>query len=106
MLPVVPDSVHSGVPTFAGSPIGPGLASVDVSTSEGGVKTSDTEDVEDVLAAGGFVSEPHAVSVITNDAAQATSATEEGTREEFTVVTLQMHYAACARWPCDVGNGS
>jgi hypothetical protein len=43
---------------------------------EGGVDTSETEDE---LAAGGSVSEPHAASAMTNDAAQATSATEEGT---------------------------
>jgi hypothetical protein len=52
---------------------------------EGGVKTSETEDVEDVLADEVFVSELHAASVMTNDAAQATSATEEQTRDEFTV---------------------
>ncbi|BBZ60577.1 hypothetical protein MMON_18780 [Mycolicibacterium monacense] len=37
------------------------------------------------------VSEPHAASVTTNDAAQVTSATEEGRRSEFTVVTVQPH---------------
>ncbi len=35
------------------------------------------------------MSEPHAASVRANDAAQATTATEEGTREEFMLVTLQ-----------------
>jgi len=35
----------------------------------------------------------HAASVMTNDAVQATSATIEDTREEFTDVTLQAHRA-------------
>ena len=39
------------------------------------------------------ISEPHAASVMVNDAAQATSATEEDTRGDFTAVTLQPHYA-------------
>jgi hypothetical protein len=95
-LPVAPDSVHSGVPPLAGGAVGHALASVAVSAMEGGVNTSETEDE---LAAGGSASEPHAASVITNDAAQATSATEEGTREEFTVVTLQPHYAVFAGGP-------
>jgi hypothetical protein len=95
-LPVAPDSVHSGVPSLAGAAVGHALASVAVSAMEGGVNTSETEDE---LAAGGFVSEPHAASVTMNDAAQATSATEEGTREEFTVVTLQPHYAVLAGDP-------
>ncbi|KUI36912.1 hypothetical protein AU195_16740 [Mycobacterium sp. IS-1496] len=37
------------------------------------------------------VSEPHAASVMTSDAAHATTATEEGIRSEFTVVTVQPH---------------
>jgi hypothetical protein len=45
--------------------------------------------VEVLLADGVLVSEPHAASVRTIDAAQAASATVEGTREEFTVATLQ-----------------
>ena len=44
-------------------------------------------------------SEPHAASVMVNDAAQATSATEEDTREEITAVTLQPHYAVVPRSP-------
>jgi hypothetical protein len=90
-LPVVPDSVHSGVPPFAGAAIGHGLASVDVSTSEGGENTSETEDVGvDEVS----VSEPHAASVMTSDAAQATSETEEETRDEFTVRHATSHIAA------------
>ena len=91
-LPVVPDSVHSGVPPFAGAAIGHGLASVDVSTIEGGENTSETEEevgVDEVSA-----SDPHAASVMTSDAAQATSATEEETRDEFTVRHATSHIAA------------
>jgi hypothetical protein len=44
-----------------------------------------------VLAADAVSVAEHAASVITNDAAQATSATIEDTREEFTDVTLQAH---------------
>ena len=61
----------------------------------GGENTSDTEDVvvddDDVS-----VSDPHAASVRINDAEQATSATEEDTREKFTVVTLQLRCTAVA----------
>ena len=45
------------------------------------------------------VSEPHAASVMTNDAAQAMSATEEVTRKEFTVVTLPRRHAVFAGSP-------
>jgi hypothetical protein len=68
--------------------MGQGLGSVDVCTIEGGEKTSETE--EDVVVDAVSVSEPHAASVMTSDAAQATNATEEDTREKFTVVTLQL----------------
>ena len=95
-LPVAPGSVHSGVPAVAGAAVGHALASVAVSAIEGGVNTSETGDE---LAAGGSVSEPHAASAITNDATQATSATEEGTREGFTVVTLQPRHAVLAGDP-------
>jgi hypothetical protein len=54
-------------------------------------------DPEDVLADGVFLSELHAASVMTADAAQTMSATEEYTREEFTVVTLH---------PCWTGGAS
>lgn len=63
---------------------------------EGGVNRSETGDE---LAGEASVSEPHAASVRTKDAAQATSATEEDTREEFTAVTLQPYYAAVASSP-------
>ncbi|WP_235625366.1 hypothetical protein [Mycolicibacterium neworleansense] len=42
------------------------------------------------------VSEPHAASAMVNDAAQATSATEEGTRKEFMHVTLQPGFPVLA----------
>ena len=45
--------------------------------------------VEDVLAAGVVVSEPHAASVMAIDAVQAANATAEGRREKVTVATLQ-----------------
>src|ERR1700716_2303462 len=92
-LPVIPDSVHSGVPPFAGAVIGHGLAWVAVSASEGGENTPETEDVgvEEVCAA-----EPHAASVMTSDAAQA-SATDEETRYEFTVRHATSHIAALFR---------
>jgi hypothetical protein len=95
-LPVAPDNVHSGVPALAGAAVGHVPASVAVCSMGGGVNTSETEDE---LAAGGFVSEPHAASARTSDAAQAMSATEEGTREEITAVTLQPHYAAMTGAP-------
>ena len=98
-LPVAPDSVHSGVPAAAGIADGQVLASVAVCLMEGGVNTSAAEDE---LAAGGFVSEPHAASVRTNDAAQAMSATVIGTRDEFTVVTLQPHYAVLTGAPAQL----
>ena len=94
-LPVAPGSVHSGVPPFSGAAVGHALAAVAVSVTE----DATTSATEGVLADEGSVSEPHAASVMTNDAAQATSATEEDTREEFTVVTLQPHYAALAGSP-------
>jgi hypothetical protein len=53
-----------------------------------------TSAIEGVLGDEASVSEPHAASVRANDAAQATSATEEVTREEFTVVTLPRRHAA------------
>jgi hypothetical protein len=95
-LPVAPASVHSGAPPLVGAAVGHVLASVAVSAMEGGV---DTTEVEDELAAGGFVSEPHAASVMTSDAAQAMSATEERTRGQFIVVTLQRYHAALGDGP-------
>jgi hypothetical protein len=53
-------------------------------------------DPEDVLADGVVLLEPHAASVMTAVAAQATSATEEYARKEFTVVTLHPRHATAA----------
>jgi len=57
-----------------------------MSVIAGGVNTSETGD-DDVVADGASVSDPHAASVMTNDAAQAAIATE-AIRGKFTVVTL------------------
>ena len=86
-LPVVPGSDQSSVPPFCGAVVGHAPTGVGVSVAEDPT-ISATEGVpaDDVSA-----SEPHAASVITNDAAQPTSATEEDTRE-FTVVTLEPRY--------------
>lgn len=71
-FPVLPASVHSGVPAPCGAAVGHPLVVA------GGSAGAD-------LAS---VSEPHATSVTTNEAAQAASATDGYTREEFTVATL------------------
>jgi len=94
-LPEVPVSVHSGVPPFAGAAVGHVAAAAGVSVTED-VTTSATEGV---LVDEVSVPEPHAASVMRSDAAPATSATEEGTREKFTVVTLQPRHAVLADSP-------
>jgi NAD(P)-dependent dehydrogenase (short-subunit alcohol dehydrogenase family) len=66
-LPVVPGSVHLGVPPLCGTAVGHVLAAVSVSVGGGG------------LADAVSVFEEHAPSVMTNDAAQPTSATEYAT---------------------------
>lgn len=90
-LPVAPVSVHSGVPPLPGAAVGQVPPAVAASV-EGGVAASVTEgvpaDAEDVLADGPVFSELHAASVITAEAAQPTSATDEYTRKDFTAVTL------------------
>jgi len=68
-LPVLPGSVQSGATPLSGIAVGHVPAADAVSVAE------------------------HAASVMTNDAVQATSATIEDTREEFTDVTLQAHRA-------------
>jgi hypothetical protein len=93
-LPVAPGTVHSGVPPVAGAAVGQPLNGAAGSVTED-VATSATDG--DVADAGSVVSEPHAASVIANDAAQATSPTEEGTRENFMVVTLQPRCVAPSR---------
>jgi hypothetical protein len=52
-----------------------------------------------VLADGVVLWELHAASVMTADAAQATSATEVFIRKEFTIVTLHPHHAILASSP-------
>jgi hypothetical protein len=101
-LPVAPVSVHSGVPPLPGAAVGQVLSAVATSV-EAGVTASVTEgvpaDPEDVLADGVVLSELHAASVMTADAAQTTSATEEYTRKEFTIVTLHPHHAILVNGP-------
>lgn len=92
MLPVVPDNVHSGALSVARA-VGHVLAGVAIAV----VDDPAASVPEDVLADWVSVSELHAASVRTNDAAQAMSRAGEDAREEFTVVTLQPDYATCAR---------
>jgi hypothetical protein len=53
------------------------------------VNTSEGVPADDELADEFSVSDPHAASVTTRDAAQAAMATEEDPREKFTVATVQ-----------------
>jgi hypothetical protein len=71
-----------------GGPLGAGLTA--------SVKAGVLADPEDVLADGVVLSELHAANVMTADAAQTASATEEYTREGFTVVTLHPRPATTA----------
>lgn len=91
-LPVVPVSVHSGVPPPPGAAVGQVL-SVVAGPGAGGVAgsaiTDELADPEDVLADGADLWELHPASMTTADAPQAASATEGYTRKKFTVVTLQ-----------------
>jgi hypothetical protein len=87
-LPVAPGSVHSGTPPSAGAAVGH-PASLAVSVRLGGVNTSEEVLADDELADESSVSDPHAASVTTRDAAQAAMATEEDPREKFTVATVQ-----------------
>jgi hypothetical protein len=66
---------------------------------EGGVNTSEADGVLADEVGEADVSEPHAARVMTSDAAQATIAKEEDTREVFTVVTLPPHPAFLASGP-------
>jgi hypothetical protein len=61
-------------------------------------------DPEDVLADGVVLSELHAASAMAADAAQATSAMEGYTRDEFTLVTLHPRQAILAGSPADLAN--
>jgi hypothetical protein len=90
-LPVAPLRVQSGVPPSPGAWVGQLLSAV-----AGGGEAVDTASVkagalvkaEDVSFDEAGLSELHAASVMTADAAQATSPTEEYVRKEFTVVTV------------------
>ena len=67
-LPVVPGSVHSGVPLFAGAAVGHALPAIAVSVTEDATGSA----TEGVLADEVSASEPHAASVMTrSDAADA-----------------------------------
>jgi hypothetical protein len=90
-LPVAPLSVHSGVPPSPGAWVGQLLSAV-AGWGEPGdtasVKAGALVEAEEVLGDEAGLSELHAASVMTADAAQTTSPTEEYVRKEFTVVTL------------------
>lgn len=94
-LPVVPGNVHSGVPPAAGAAVGQAPAAVCVM----GDSVTWAADGDGVLVDAVVASEPHAASVTTSDAAQATSPMEEDIREKFTVVTLQPHHPGFAGSP-------
>jgi hypothetical protein len=78
-LPVAPVSVHSGVPPSPGAAVGQVAAAVAGSVGPGVIAPviAGALAAEDVLADGVVLSELHAASVMTADAAQATSVTEE-----------------------------
>jgi len=85
-LPVVPGSVHSGVPLLSGAVVGHVLTAVAVSVAEDATASATDGVCADEVSA----SEPHAASAMTSDAAaQVASAAIGDTREKFTVVTLQ-----------------
>jgi predicted metal-dependent hydrolase len=92
-FPVAPGSVHSGVPPLAGADVGHALPA-DWVIGDAVASAADT-----VLADDFSASEPQAASVMASEALQATSTREEGTREKFTLATLQPHYAVLAGSP-------
>ena len=83
-LPVAPLSVHSGVPPSAAAAVGQALSAV-AGWGEVGdtasVKAGALVEGEDVLGDEDGLSELHAASVMTADAAQTTSPTEEYVRK-------------------------
>jgi hypothetical protein len=91
MLPVAPLRVHSGAPPSPGAWVGQlsAVAGWGEAGDTASVKAGALVEAEDVLGDEAGLSELHAASVMTADAAQTTSPTEEYVREEFTVVTLQ-----------------
>ena len=88
-LPVVPGSVHSGVPAFCAMAVGQVSAAGGVSAEDDAVISVAEEPVastaDDVLADRVSFPEPHAVTTASKEATEATTATEEDRRGEFTV---------------------
>jgi hypothetical protein len=89
--PVAPLRVHSGAPPSPGAWVGQlsAVAGWGEAGDTASVKAGALVEAEDVSFDEAGLSELHAASVMTADAAQTTSPTEEYVREEFTVVTLQ-----------------
>jgi hypothetical protein len=85
-LPVAPGSVQSGVPPLSAASVGQPLAALATDDETAGTLDDDVS----------VVVELHAASITANVAAQAARATEEGTREKFTVATLQPYCAGLA----------
>jgi hypothetical protein len=86
-LPVVPGSVHSGVPLPSGAAVGQAVSAVAGSAALGvdaSLMAGALIEAEDVLADGLFVSELQAASAATADAAQIESATREDIPKKFT----------------------
>ena len=88
-LPVAPLRVQSGVPPSPGAWVGQLLSAVAGGGEAGDMAWVKAGAVEDVSFDEAGLSELHAASVMTADAAQRASPTEEYVRKEFTVVTLQ-----------------
>jgi hypothetical protein len=88
-LPVAPLRVQSGVPPSPGAWVGQLLSAVAGGGEAGDMAWVKAGAVEDVSFDDAGLSELHAASVMTTDAAQTASRTEEYVRKEFTVVTLQ-----------------
>ena len=88
-LPVAPLRVQSGVPPSPGAWVGQALSAVAGGGEAGDMAWVKAGAVEEVSFDDAGLSELHAASVTTADAAQTTSPTEEYVRKEFTVVTLQ-----------------
>lgn len=87
MLPVAPDSVHSGVPPAGAGVLGQ-PSDVAVGWTAGALGGLNTSEAVDELAAGASASELQAAKVVAAAAAQAAMVTREGRRVTFTPVTL------------------
>jgi hypothetical protein len=88
-LPVAPLRVQSGVPPSPGAWVGQLVSAVAGGGEAGDKAWVKAGAVVDVSFDEAGLSELHAASVKTADAAQTTSAAEEYVRKEFTVATLQ-----------------